>query len=92
MYENQILAILANMNQHLLNIENRGKQLNPALEHEWLDSQEVCNLLHISKRTLENYCVKGHIPYSKIVGKVFYRKIDINEVLKNNMVRKEARR
>lgn len=87
-FENQILAYLAESQKDLKEIRNRLNQIQP-IKFGWLDPGDVCGMLHICKRTLENYRLKKLIPYSTIGGKYFYRREDIEEILQKNMVRKE---
>ncbi len=47
--------------------------MNPA----WLDIQETCQLLKISKRTLQAYRDNGILPFSQIGGKIYFRVTDI---------------
>jgi len=47
--------------------------MNPA----WLDIQETCQLLKISKRTLQAYRDNGILPFSQIGGKIYFRISDI---------------
>ena len=87
----QVLAMLAEIDQRLLRIEEKLNQLN-SVKPVWLEPQEVCNQLHISKRTLENYREKGHLSFSWIGEKVFYSQADIDDTLNHHLVRKEGRR
>lgn len=48
---------------------------------KWLDNQEVCQLLSISKRTLQTYRDNGTLPYSQIGHKMFYKPDDVERVL-----------
>ncbi|MFN8257716.1 MAG: helix-turn-helix domain-containing protein [Bacteroidales bacterium] len=57
--------------------------VNP-LKDKWLDIQEVCILLKISKRTLQSYRDNGVLPYSQIGSKIYYRASDIEEHLKSH--------
>ena len=58
-------------------------QNNP-LDDVWLDNQEVCRLLKISKRTLQTYRDKHLIPFSQIGGKIYFKASDIqNHLLEN---------
>lgn len=50
---------------------------------KWLDNQEVCELLKISKRTVQTYREKGLLPFSQIGHKMYYRPQDVEEVFKN---------
>lgn len=54
------------------------------LSEKWLDNQDVCQLLHVSKRTLQHYRDAGIIPYSQIGSKIYYRAADVEEHLKNH--------
>lgn len=47
----------------------------------WLDNQEVCQTLGITKRTLQTYREKGLLPFSRIRHKVFYKPEDVEKLL-----------
>jgi len=51
------------------------------LSEIWFDIQEVCQLLKISKRTLQAYRDNGILPFSQIGGKIYFRANDIEEHL-----------
>lgn len=51
-------------------------QENPAAE-KWLDNQDVCLLLGISKRTLQTFRDKGMLGFSRIRRKCYYRESDV---------------
>lgn len=48
---------------------------------KWLDNEDVCRLLNISKRTLQTYRDNGTLPYSQINHKMFYKASDIEVLL-----------
>jgi hypothetical protein len=48
---------------------------------KWLDNQEVCMMLKISKRTLQTYRDNGTLPYSQINHKMYYKSEDVEQVL-----------
>lgn len=56
-----------------------------ALE-DWIDNQDVMNLLHISLRTLQSLRSNGILPYSRINGKIYYRRQDIQKILADNYI------
>ncbi len=62
------------------------KKNNPAdnLFKEWLDGQDIRQMLHISERTLQKYRAEKTIPCTRIGGKIFYNVHDIEELLKKN--------
>lgn len=51
---------------------------------EWLDNQDVMQTLHISPRTLQTLRSNGTLPFSRIGNKLFYRRADIQRILKDN--------
>jgi len=67
-------------------LENPLQDFNP-LSEKWLDIQETCQLLKISKRTLQAYRDNGILSFSQIAGKIYFKVNDINEHLKNHYVR-----
>ncbi|GHT60292.1 DNA-binding protein [Bacteroidia bacterium] len=50
----------------------------------WLDNQDVCQTLGITKRTLQTYRERGLIPFSRIRHKVFYRPEDVEKLLQSS--------
>ena len=75
------------MNNILFKIEKQLKGLNssnPDLS-EWLDNQEVCILMNISDRKLLSLRRKGLISFSRIDRKVYYKKEDILNYVRNNL-------
>ena len=61
-------------------------KLNP-LSENWLDIQEVCILLKISKRTLQSYRDNSILPFSQIGGKIYFKAADIEEHLKRHYIK-----
>jgi hypothetical protein len=51
---------------------------------DWTDAQIVMQLLHISPRTLQTLRTNGTLPFSRIRGKIYYRKTDIQKILSDN--------
>ncbi|ANI89807.1 DNA-binding protein [Arachidicoccus ginsenosidimutans] len=51
-------------------------------EEKWLDNQEVCLMMNITKRTLQTYKDKGMLPYSKLNRKNYYKLSDVQALLK----------
>jgi len=56
--------------------ESRDKNL-----HRWLDNQDVCQILNISKRTLQTYRDNGTLAYSQINHKIYYKPEDVEKVI-----------
>ena len=54
---------------------------------KWLSSEEVCHLLMISKRTLQNYRDRGILPFAQIGRKIYYKASDIDEYLEAHYIK-----
>lgn len=50
----------------------------------YLTGEEVCCLLHLSTRTLQEYRNSGTLPFCKIGGKILYRQSDIQAILERH--------
>ncbi|WP_312089953.1 helix-turn-helix domain-containing protein [Chryseobacterium sp.] len=48
---------------------------------KWLDNQEVCLMMNITKRTLQTYKDKGLLPFSKLNRKNYYKCSDVQALL-----------
>ncbi|MFR9496349.1 MAG: helix-turn-helix domain-containing protein [Rikenellaceae bacterium] len=57
-----------------------SKERDKSLE-EWLDNQDVCTILNISKRTLQSYRDGGLLSYSQIGHKIYYRPSDVEKLI-----------
>ena len=54
------------------------------LSETWLDNQEVMELLKVSPRTLQNMRDTKTLAYSKVGGKVYYKAMDVENLLNSN--------
>ena len=48
---------------------------------DWLDNQDVCQMLNISSRTLQTLRDNGTLAYSQINRKVYYKPEDVKRIL-----------
>jgi excisionase family DNA binding protein len=78
--------IIRNINEIKSNLNNKGNS-NTLLTETWLDIQETCQLLKISKRTLQSYRDNGILPFSQIGGKIYFRAADIEYHLKKHYIK-----
>lgn len=56
------------------------------MEDSWLTTLEVCKLLQVCKKTLQNYRDLGILPFSKIGNKIYYKQSDIQKCLEDHYV------
>jgi hypothetical protein len=62
--------------------ENATRKYTPIFKEEkWLDNQEVCLMMNITKRTLQIYKDKGLLPYSRLNRKNYYKRSDVQALL-----------
>ena len=78
-------------------IQKDVQQLNSSLQvvmdtykgiwqkEKWLDSQEVCLLLGISKRALQYYKDQKLLPFSCIHRKIYFKRSDVEQLLTSNL-------
>jgi hypothetical protein len=66
---------------------NRGKdkrffasKANKFERGDWLDNQDVCQMLNISPRTLQTLRDNGTLAYSQINRKVYYKPEDVESI------------
>ena len=48
---------------------------------DWLDNQDVCQMLNISPRTLQTLRDNGTLAYSQINRKIYYKPEDVDSIL-----------
>ncbi|WP_418895381.1 helix-turn-helix domain-containing protein [Limibacterium fermenti] len=54
-----------------------------------LDNQDVCQLLNVSKRTLQRYRSSGELSYQMLYHKTFYKESDVEAFIKANFQKGE---
>lgn len=46
-----------------------------------LDNHDLCQLLNVSKRTLQRYRSNGYLPYQMIYHKTYYKESDVEKFI-----------
>lgn len=76
------------LTQRVEDIEEKAERLYRRQEDlglkKWLDNQDVCEILDITKRTLQSYREKGLLPYSRIEHKIRYKPEDVQNLLQSS--------
>lgn len=54
------------------------------IRSEWLNTVEACHALGISEKSLHRIRNCGSLPYSRIHGKIYFKKSDIEQLLERN--------
>ena len=83
LYTNQdSRELLQALNNALTYIEHVLKTHKPLFDGErYLTCEELCSILKISRRTLQDYRNNGVLPFIQLPGKVLFRESDIRKVL-----------
>jgi len=73
----------------IMRLRNRIEEIlenyRPVMNGEiYLSGEDICKLLHISKRTLQQYRDDNILPYIQIGGKIIYKESDILTILEQN--------
>lgn len=69
-------------------LDKMGRHRN-MLDGELLfDNQDLCQLLNVSKRTLQRYRSSGELPFHKVYHKTYYKESDIHTFIRENFNKK----
>ena len=81
--------LLTSFNSFVLQMKAMaGRGTNKRLG-EWLDNQDVCQILNISPRTLQTLRQNGTLAYSQIEHKIYYKPEDVERIIPLVEVRKK---
>lgn len=81
----EILELFYNIEKINANINNYTEAHKPIVSGSaFLGNKEVCRLLQLSPRTLQDYRDKRLIAFYKLEGKILYKMSDIQKMLENN--------
>ena len=76
------------MDELLDTIGQALKNRTPHLKGEkFLSNRDVCRMLHVSSRTLQDWRDKGKIPFIQIKGKILYRELEVLKWLEQKVTK-----
>ncbi len=85
----EIKDLFEKIEQFKVKVKSIDEHFKPIIEGEmYLQGEDVCKILHISKRTLQQYRDDRLLPYIQLYGKIIYRESDIYKLLENNYIQK----
>ncbi len=74
----EIVSFFTELDELLDTIQQALKNRTPHLNGEkFLSNHDVCQMLHISSRTLQDWRDTGKIPFIRIKGKILYKQSEI---------------
>ncbi len=79
----EMAALIAKMDEVVTKLAQLGKE-KEILKERWLTVEEVCKLLAISSRLLQNYRDEGLIAFSQYGHKIYFKAADIESFLLQN--------
>ena len=85
-----VLSAISSVSKRIKEVAQTHKPLFGG-EH-FLTGKEVCELLYISPRTLQDYRDRRIIPYTQFAGKILYKVSDLERMLKNSYREKDKMR
>ena len=81
--------LLMSFNSFVTKMKEMASISNDKRLGEWLDNQDVCQMLNISPRTLQTLRQNGTLAYSQIEHKIYYKPEDIERIIPIVEVRKK---
>ncbi len=72
------------LNQLVKDLQRQNEELLSGY-YDWCDTYEIARMLGISRRTIDDHRKSGLIPCSKLGGRVYFRKMDIHNILMKNL-------
>ncbi|MDR2920066.1 MAG: helix-turn-helix domain-containing protein [Tannerella sp.] len=74
-------AMLSTVENFTKRMESLCRQHGDKGSIEWMDNQDVCQLLNISPRTLQTLRDNGTLAYTQISHKTYYKPEDVKKIL-----------
>jgi len=68
-------------------VKEQLPQLRNSFQKNWLSTEEVMEMMNVSRRTVQNYRDEGKISYSQDGRKILYPKESIEKYLRENMIK-----
>ena len=82
----QIKDFMASVETMMNEIAQVADNLRPSLSGtRFLTDAQLANLLHVNRRTLQEYRNNGFLPYYRVCGKILYKECDIEKILQENL-------
>ena len=72
--------LLTSFNSFVTKMKEMASRGNDKGLDDWLDNQDVCQMLNISPRTLQTLRDNGMLAFSQINRKVYYKPVDVESI------------
>lgn len=88
----EIASFFTGLDELLVTMQQALKDRTPHLNGEkFLSNRDVCRMLHISSRTLQDWRDTGKIPFIQIKGKILYKQSDVLKWLEQTSTKQNHR-
>lgn len=82
----EITSFFTGLDELLDTIQQALRNRTPHLNGEkFLSNRDICRMLRISSRTLQDWRDTGKIPFIQIKGKILYKQSEINKLLETEI-------
>lgn len=89
----EVQAFFASLRNCMAYVDNVTANFCPVMNGEvYLTGEDVCRILHITTRTLQDYRAQRLISYIALPGKTLYRQSDIERMLNENYVQMKKKK
>jgi excisionase family DNA binding protein len=68
-------------------VKEEMPKMRDTFQKDWLNTDEVMEMLSCSRRTVQNYRDEGKIPYTQEGRKILYPREGIEQFLSDNMIK-----
>lgn len=90
-FEEWMKRIMARFDRQDRKLDKMNKPHQTMLEGEiLLDNYDLCQLLHVSKRTIQRYRNTGQLPFQRLYNKTYYKGSDVRKFIINNFNKKDG--
>lgn len=79
--------ILSKLDELATKIDDPEEEVPLYNGEKLLDNHDVCQMLNISKRTLQRYRSSGELPFQMIYHKTFYKESDVMKFIETHFSR-----
>lgn len=68
-------------------VKEQVPKMKDHFQKDWLTTEEVMEMMSVSRRTVQNYRDEGKIPFSQEGRKILYPREGIEAFLRDNMIK-----
>ena len=73
--------LVLRLGQFVKRMDSINRQRGGRRMSDWMDNQDVCQVLKISPRTLQTLRDSGRLPHSMINNRIYYRPEDVERLI-----------